>query len=120
MNKRLVRCYEEYAVCNGVYNIIVFSSASGFGYDIRLCQCMNCGELYVFEIGDVVHQYWTLQEIVGQQRCVKCESMLGNSLQYYPETYVDPNGHVCHHTTSSYTRDENRTVIISVWEVKYG
>lgn len=85
METRKFRFKKSLHVINGVHNIPAYVICSGHGYDFKTFCCKNCGELFVLDL-ELLHSInKTLEILIGDKNCPKCNEDFETSLIEYPE-----------------------------------
>jgi len=82
---------------------------NGYGFDLLIC--LSCGTVYG---ADVVHELYVpieREKFLKEALCYKCGKCLAETVESYPEFYIDKNGVVRHWERPNYYPDDKQSVI---------
>jgi hypothetical protein len=85
MELRQFRFKKEFYKLDGIENISGLVICNGFGYDFKTICCKKCGEIFVINNEYLFHKKITIEEIVKDENCPKCNVDLKNNIVNYPE-----------------------------------
>ena len=82
----------------------------GFGgHD--LLTCTGCGHLYALDVDNRANADRSVFQIAGDRACVSCGKSLADTLQAYPETYLDKSGRILRHKRQTILPADSESVV---------
>lgn len=108
--------YRGYGVAGQRHNIEVFYTIPGHGYEFRLYTCMECGEVYVVDMGNPELAKITIPEGLSIQ-CKSCGADLSASLFPYPQNFVTENGDIGSFEPSKIIPPDSESYVRDIWEI---